>query len=212
MAIGNYSELQTAVANWLNKSDLTSRIPEFIQLAEARIKREVRTREMLDRADLAIADGDRYVNLPSNFLDHKYLRLKIPDVTTGRRYYPDLTELSIHELSIRSVNDVRTPQFYAIHEQIEFDSESDQAYTAEIYYFTAITALATTSTNTLLTRAPDIYLYSALREAAPFLSEQDPRIPIWESMYVQARDGLNKSQLASRRGGPLVSRVSGATP
>lgn len=211
MSISNYTELQSAVANWLDRSDLTSRIPEFIQLGEARIKREVRTREMLDRQDLAIADGDRYVNLPSGFLDHKYLRLKIPDVTTGRRYYPDLTELSIHELSARSVNDARTPQFYAIHEQIEFDCEADQAYAAEIYFYVAITALATTSTNTLLTRAPDIYLYSALSEAAPFLVA-DERVPVWEAKYTTARDWLNKSQLASRRGGPLVSRVAGATP
>lgn len=211
MAISTYSELQTAIANWLNDSTLTSRIPEFIQLGEARIKREVRTREMLDRADLSISDGDRYVDLPDDFLDYKYLRLKIPDVTTGRRYYPDLTELSVHELSIRSVNDARTPQFFAIHEQLEFDSEADQDYTAEIYYYVAIDPLATTSTNTLLTRAPDIYLYSALSEAAPFLLA-DERVPLWESKYTIARDALNKSQLASRRGGPLVSRIGGPTP
>jgi hypothetical protein len=211
MAIGNYTELQSAVANWLNRSDLTTRIPEFIQLAEARIKAEVRIREMLNRADLAIADGDRYVNLPSDFLDHKYLRLKIPDATTGRRYYPDLTEISIHELTLKSVNDARTPWFYAIHEQIEFDSESDQAYTAEIYYYMQIAALSVTSTNVLLTRSPNVYLFSSLAEAAPFLMG-DERVPVWESKYAQTRDALNKSQLASRRGGPLVSRVAGATP
>ena len=211
MAIGTYTELQTAVANWLDRSDLTSRIPEFIQLGEARIKREVRTREMLVRDDLAVADTARYVSLPSDFLEAKYLRLKIPTVTTGRRYYADLTELSIHELSIRSVNDERTPQYFAVHEQLEFDSAADQAYTAEIYYYGAITALATTATNTLLTRAPDIYLYSALSEAAPFLLA-DERVPVWEHKYTTARDWLNKSQLASRRGGPLVSRVAGSTP
>lgn len=210
MAIGTYTELQAAMGNWLDRSDLTSRIPEFIQLGEARIKREVRTREMLARDDLALAEGARYVDLPSGFLDAKYLRILIPDVTTGRRYY-DIVEMSVHELSIRSVNDARTPLAFAIHEQIEFDSEADQAYTAEIYFYAAITALATTATNTLLTRAPDIYLYSALSEAAPFLGA-DERVPVWESKYVSARDGLNKSQLASRRGGPLVSRVAGATP
>ena len=211
MAIGTYSELQTAVANWLDRADLTSRIPEFIQLAEARIKAEVRIREMLERADLAIADGDRYVTLPTDFLDHKYLRLKIPDVTTGRRYYPDITEVSIHELTLKSVNDARTPQFYAIHETLEIDSEADQAYTAEIYYYKHIVALATTSTNVLLTRSPNVYLFASLAEAAPFLMG-DERVPLWEGKYTQTRDALNKSQLASRRGGPLVSRIAGSTP
>jgi hypothetical protein len=211
MAISNYTELQAAVANWLDRSDLTSRIPEFIQLGEARIKREVRTREMISVEDLAISDGDRAVNLPSGFLQHRYLRLKIHDVTSGRRYYPDLVEVSMHELTQRSVNDAQTPRFFAIHEQIEFDSEADQDYTAEIEYYAQIVALATTATNTLLTRAPDIYLYSALSEASPFLLA-DERVAVWEAKYIAARDGLNKSQLASRRGGPLASRIAGATP
>ena len=42
MAINSYSSLQTAVANWLDRSDLTDRIPEFIDLAEARINRALR--------------------------------------------------------------------------------------------------------------------------------------------------------------------------
>jgi len=46
MAIGNYSELNTAVANWLNRDDLTDRIPEFIVLAEARFNRVLRIRAM----------------------------------------------------------------------------------------------------------------------------------------------------------------------
>jgi hypothetical protein len=208
MSIGTYAELQTAVANWLNRADLTSRVPEFIQLAEARIKAEVRIREMLDRADLAIADGARYTNLPPDFLEHKYLRLKIPDVTTGLRYYPNFDELSIHELTTKSVNDARTPRYFAIHEQLEIDCEADQAYTAEIYYYTVIPALSVTSTNALLTRAPNVYLFASLAEAAPFLVH-DERVPIWEGKYAAIRDSLNKSQLASRRGGPLVSRVAG---
>jgi hypothetical protein len=45
MAIGTYSELQTAVANWLGRDDLTDRIPEFIDLAEARLSRALEPRE-----------------------------------------------------------------------------------------------------------------------------------------------------------------------
>ena len=42
MAIGTYAELQTAVANWLDRDDLTDRIPEFIALAEAKMNRVLR--------------------------------------------------------------------------------------------------------------------------------------------------------------------------
>ena len=36
MALSNYTELKTAIANWLNRSDLTSEISDdFIKLTEA---------------------------------------------------------------------------------------------------------------------------------------------------------------------------------
>ncbi len=50
MSISTYAELQTAVGNWLNRADLTARIPEFIELFEARVKRDLRVRQMEKRA------------------------------------------------------------------------------------------------------------------------------------------------------------------
>ena len=46
MAINTYSTLQTAVANWLDRDDLTDRIPEFVSLAEATFNRTLRLRAM----------------------------------------------------------------------------------------------------------------------------------------------------------------------
>ena len=40
MAISNYSELKTAIASWLDRTDLTDIIPDFIALAETRHKRD----------------------------------------------------------------------------------------------------------------------------------------------------------------------------
>jgi len=52
MAITTYSELQTAIANWLERDDLTSRITEFISLAESRHRNDVRLRGMQKRQSL----------------------------------------------------------------------------------------------------------------------------------------------------------------
>src|SRR3954468_13495184 len=41
MAITSYAELQAAVGNWLARSDLSARLPEFIALAEADIRRNL---------------------------------------------------------------------------------------------------------------------------------------------------------------------------
>ena len=46
MAISNYGELKTSVANWLDRDDLTERIPEFIALCESMIIRSLRIRGM----------------------------------------------------------------------------------------------------------------------------------------------------------------------
>ena len=41
MAISTFTELKTAVDNWLARTDLAGRAPEFIALAEARMNREI---------------------------------------------------------------------------------------------------------------------------------------------------------------------------
>ena len=47
MAITAYAELQTATANWLDRTDLTARIPEFIELSEANFNRVIRSPDMV---------------------------------------------------------------------------------------------------------------------------------------------------------------------
>jgi len=50
VSISTYSELKTAVANFLARTDLDDQIPNFIQLAEARLSRELETRDQEKRA------------------------------------------------------------------------------------------------------------------------------------------------------------------
>ena len=50
MAITNYTQLKTAIANWLDRDDLTSKIPDFIFLAEKQIERQVRHYKMVERS------------------------------------------------------------------------------------------------------------------------------------------------------------------
>lgn len=54
MAITTYATLKTAVANWLSRSDLTSRIPEGIALAENRLAQDLRVRAMEATVDLVL--------------------------------------------------------------------------------------------------------------------------------------------------------------
>ena len=75
MAISTYSELQTAVANWLNRDDLTDRIPEFITLAEARFNRALRIRAMEGLYTASTVKDQRNYNLPTNYLQMRSFRI-----------------------------------------------------------------------------------------------------------------------------------------
>lgn len=203
MALDSYSNLKTAIANYLDRDDLTDYVDDFIDIAEARHKRDIRIREMLTRSSLTV--DDRYVDLPTGYLEAQTLRLLTDPVTV-------LLEVNLHEMNRIRVESTGKPEFFSIHTQIEFNIDPDESYSGEIVYYKALTALDGSNTsNDLLTRAPDAYLYAALSAAEPFLMN-DPRVQLWEALYQNAVDGLTKSDRRSRRSGPQISRVAGATP
>ncbi len=82
------------------------------------------------------------------------------------------------------------PQFFSrlSDTQVIMGPTPDQAYEVEMVYRSNIPALASNSTNWLLTLAPDVYLYGALMEAAPYIHE-DARVTLWAQGYVSAVDG-----------------------
>src|SRR2546423_1492370 len=75
MALDSYTNLQTAIAAWMDRSDLASVIPDFISLFETTANAELplRTRFNLATATLATAAGAATVALPEDFLEAKAL-------------------------------------------------------------------------------------------------------------------------------------------
>lgn len=212
MALSNFTELKASVADWLNRDDLTDQIEDFIAIAESRHKREIRIREMRVREDFFV--DTRIVPFPEGFLDFQYLRLKVFEATHGRKFYPNMDQLTVNQLTAISKADEDTdrPSSFCVHDAIEFNCEPDETYEGEILYYTSLPALsATQATNDLLDRAPDIYLWSTLSASAPFLLH-DERIQTWEALYQSTKETLHQSNHDARHGGPLVSRVHGATP
>ena len=66
MALSNYSQLKSSVADWLNRTDLTTAIVDFITLAEAQFNKEIRNRKMIKRATATI--DSQYSAVPSDWL------------------------------------------------------------------------------------------------------------------------------------------------
>ena len=195
MAIGTYAQLQTAVAAWLARSDLTSVIPDFITLAEAKLNRLLRCRQQEQRST---ATATEYMALPTGFLE-----LRSIELTTSPPYPLEL--VSPDEIDRDYSSSTGQPMVYCLlANQIQLAPVPDSTYTVEVDYFEVIPPLASNSTNWLLTSHPDIYLYGSLLEAAAYLQD-DPRVPAWNAAYTQV---LQQLQSADRRARWSGSRLA----
>lgn len=170
MAITTYAELQSAAANWLDRSDLTSRLPEFITIAEAGLDRTLRARELISRATATL--DEEYENLPRDFAQEIRLYLTSTSPTI------QLKAMSPASLVQQFPNGSSgTPRAYAIvGPQIQFAPKPDASasLTMELTYYSKLSFFAlsdSNTTNVILDQHPDVYLYATLAEAAPFLMD-----------------------------------------
>lgn len=203
MSISNYTELKTAVANWLNRSDLTSYIPDFVALAEAKINREIRIAAMESRVRSDAASGDVYVALPSDFLE----AIRVSVISSPNR---DLDYVAPGALDrMYASNDTGKPYVYTIEgDELRIAPKTDGVYTIELRYFAKFDALsASNTTNWLTSNAPDLLLYMSLAEAEPFL-KNDERIALWKGLASEAMEKIKTADMKSRySGSPLSIRV-----
>lgn len=186
MSLSTYSDLQSAVADWLERSDLTARIPDFITLAEGQMNRELRVRKMLAVSTASIAD--EYSALPSDFLEEVSLTL-----TDVAGCIVDLDAAPQGALDRRWGYDGKTRYYAIVGDQVRYWPAPDATYTATLTYYQAIPALSEDNTsNWVLAKHPDAYLYGTLLQAAPFL--RDPEAArTWSELYTVALDGIRKA-------------------
>ena len=205
MALTTYTELKASLADWLNRSDLTSVIPDFISLAEAQMERQLRTRQMIVRATASFAAAAEYGTVPDDFLEVKSIKLDTNPVTSLTFQTID----SLDQLSNTTYLSSGKPLYFTVvGNQFRLLPIPDGVYTAELVYYSKLTKLsASVATNWLLTQAPDVYLYGSLLQAAPYLQD-DARISVWSSLYLA---GLDQLQVADDRGstsgGALMARA-----
>ena len=171
MAITNYATLQTAIANWLHRTDLTAVIPDFIRLAESRINRVFSSRGTELEAVLAATQGSEFVTLPTDF--------GTPIVLWLESFVPR-QELTLKLSSELEYAPIRAyPTNYAVKSnQVQFDRIADTDYPLRLRYVQNID-LATTDTNYILENYPDIYLFGALVEAAVYIRDME-QMQIWQ--------------------------------
>ena len=204
MSFATYSDLQTSIANYLARSDLTSIIPDFITLAENRLRRELRIRQMLKSVTTATVASDATVELPSDFLE-------VRDFVVQTNPLTPLSYSSPSSLSNDPrASQVGVPKSYTIlANDFLLSPVPDGVYTARLLYYAAPAYLSGANTsNVFLNVAPDGLLYGALVEAEPYLMN-DARINTWGSMYDRAITSLTKSDEEGQYSGvPLAMKLT----
>ena len=203
MAIGTFAQLKTAAANWLDRSDLTDRIPEFIALAEARF-RELRIREM-ETVSTAISTvaGTREYSLPTGFVQMKEFHLSTDPLTPLAYITPEMmTRLWAGSAQAK-------PQvFTIIADNVRLGPGPDAVYTTSMLYYKTFTALSdSATTNDMLTNNPDVYLYGTLLEAEPFIMN-DQRIQVWLGAFDRAVASIQNQDNKDRHSGSNLRVMS----
>ena len=204
MALASYSDLKTSIANWLNRSDLTTEISEdFIVLTEADLNSKLRVRKMITSTSITIDSETE--SLPTDFL-----QVRDFFITSGGTKYALKYITPAQMDQIRGSSTTGMPSAYTIlGDNFRFAPIPDSAHTGTLNYYAKFAALSDTNTsNYILASHPAIYLYGSLYHAANFLGGVDPqRLQQWQGMYTTAMERLERNDREDQYGNaPLQQR------
>src|SRR5262245_15562003 len=161
MAITTYSELKTAVADFIARADLTAVIPDFIALAESRLSRAVRSYEMQTSVTTAIVAGA--IPVPANYQEWVSCRW----VGSARTQDLAFVEADSPEWRFRYRPNGDPQMFTIIAGNVEVRPSANADGNLKLYYYKTLTSEKlsdSNATNWLLTKCPDMYLYTAVAE------------------------------------------------
>jgi hypothetical protein len=188
MAISTYSDLKTAVADYLARTDLTSKIPDFITFAENRLRRDLRIRQMLKLVNAAMTANDSTLSLPSDFLEMRDIHLNTTPNSALEYLSPN-----IFYRNADATNTGIPKRYTLLASDFQFAPIPDSAYNVRMLYYAAPAYLSDSNTsNVFLANCADALLYASLGEAEPYIMN-DERLNTWAALYQRAIDTINAS-------------------
>ena len=199
MALGTYSDLQTAIGNWLDRSDLTSYVTDFISLAEQSIYQTLRVPEMESALNVTISGG--IIAVPADLIELKSAYI---DGSSTQPLQRTSVGFLYERYPTRSSQGL--PKYIAREgASFVFGPYPDADYTVKGIYYARPPALSNSNTsNFLTTDYPNLLLYGSLVEARGFLHD-DPRVAMWDQLFRQALLDANRHGRSEiMRGSPLT--------
>jgi hypothetical protein len=188
MALTNYTTFVSTVENYLARTDLTNVIPDFIQLAQTRMSRDLRTEKMLKVATTTMVDNT--VSIPADMLEVREIHLQGNPPVILEYQSPDL-----FFKNFQTTLSGRPFYFTMLGSEFQFAPQPNGNQTVQILYYSQPTFISTTTaSNLFLANYPDALLYATLAEAEPYLMN-DGRIQTWSALYDRAIANIKTSDL-----------------
>ena len=180
MGLATYDDLKAAVADWLDREDLAGRTGDFITLAEARLNRLMGFSGLTARVALEAGPGQAELAAPADLRDVLALVRTADGTGQGFRVEPG---------------------------RLVLDPPPAAAVALELTYRARPRLSEALPVNAVLAEHPDLYLFGALAEAAPFLRDGE-MLAVFAARFDAA---LTEARMREARiAGPAPLRVDPA--
>lgn len=201
--ITDYASLQAAAAGMVHRDSdtaITGNMPLFIQMAEQELyDRMVLVRDWQAESTLTSTQGQNYIALPSGFISPVTLWILLG--TSPNWLRTELTPALPEQLPYWPNQAI--PRYWAIDgDNIRFDTNFDAVYSLPFRFIQKTALSNSTTTNYLITRRPDIYLYATLKQVALF-QQDDEALQKYDALLTQAIKAFKASEARSRSVAPL---------
>lgn len=202
MGLSTYGQLKAAVADWLERDDLADRTGDFIALAESRLNRILRARCLESESTLAATPGSRALPLPAGFREALGLWLETANGRTPL-LYRDPADLEVDKTP-------GSPRAWGVDGgRLILDRPCDRAYSLTLRLLGRLALSDSQPSNGILADYPDLYLFGALVEAAPYLRDAD-MLALFAARFdgalteARIKEGRHRT-LASLRAEPVIT-------
>jgi hypothetical protein len=167
----NVTTLRTSIGNWLHRADYLNFVDDLITVAEKWIFRNARIIQMEKAMSISVING--VAALPFDYIALKYAYIDASPIYKLDRKGADWIFQNYPDRSTTG-----TPRTIATDvENFVFGPPvSDGSVLKGTYW--ARPESVFTSTNDIISNHPDLYLFAALAEAAPYIRD-DARVEMW---------------------------------
>ena len=175
--ITSYSTLQTEIASWLARSDLTSSIPGFIQSFEESFLSDPENHASWMESALSVTLSNNVAALPSD-----YLGLRIA-YFSGYSPLSRITQEQLYARYPRGKGSAGLAAFVARNaSNLEFGPETQSGTLLGTYYAKPVLLrnfASDAAAHFLIVNFPQMLLFGSLLAATPFI-KKDERLPVWQ--------------------------------